>query len=315
MSGPERERSIAIVGFGKIARDQHVPSIEGEPGFRLAATVSPRGPGMDRVPNFKDEVELLRAVPDLDAVAVCTPPGARFAIARACLEAGKHVLLEKPPGATLGEPEELARLAEERGLTLFATWHAQHNHGVDAARRALEGERIRSMRISWREDVRKWHPGQAWIWEPGGFGVFDPGINALSIAAKLVPAPLFVRRAKLSVPGNKQQPIAAELTLASPAIGEDVPVELDWRHSGGERWDIAIRTESGRELLLSEGGAKLAVDGEGRPGDANGEYASIYRCFAELIGRGEREVDLSPLRMVAEAFLLGEREMVEPFED
>jgi hypothetical protein len=42
--------------------------------------------------------------------------------------------------------------------------------------------------IVWHEDVRKWHPGQQWIWEPGGFGVFDPGINALSIATRIFPA-------------------------------------------------------------------------------------------------------------------------------
>ena len=49
------------------------------------------------------------------------------------------------------------------------------------------------MEILWHEDVHKWHPGQQWIWEPGGFGVFDPGINAFSIATKIFPGGLFVQ--------------------------------------------------------------------------------------------------------------------------
>ena len=40
---------------------------------------------------------------------------------------------------------------------------------------------IRTLTVAWKEDVRIWHPGQAWIWKAGGLGVFDPGINALSI--------------------------------------------------------------------------------------------------------------------------------------
>ena len=68
--------------------------------------------------------------------------------------------------------------------------------------------------MPWKEDVRVWHPGQRWIWEPGGFGVFDPGINALSIVARIFPGALFVREAELSYPRNKQTPIAAELRMA-----------------------------------------------------------------------------------------------------
>ncbi len=49
------------------------------------------------------------ALADLDAVAICTPPQVRHAIARDAIEAGKHVLLEKPPTATLSELEDLRR--------------------------------------------------------------------------------------------------------------------------------------------------------------------------------------------------------------
>jgi predicted dehydrogenase len=171
---------IAILGFGKIAADQHVPSIKGNPRFELVATSSRSGNGVE--PVFADWRELIRSVEGLEAVAITTPPEPRYEMARACLLAGLHCLLEKPPTAGLAEIADLACLAEAQGVTLFTTWHAQHHSTVDAAAKALAGKRIASMEIVWHEDVHKWHPGQEWIWQPGGFGVFDPGINAFSIA-------------------------------------------------------------------------------------------------------------------------------------
>ena len=171
---------IAIIGYGKIAADQHVPAIKGNGRFELAATSSRSGQGIAQT--FADWRELIRSVDGLDAVAITTPPGPRFDIARECVAAGLHCLLEKPPTAGLAEIADLDCQAQALGVSLFTTWHAQHHSTVQAAAQALAGKRIKSMEIHWHEDVRKWHPGQQWVWEPGGFGVFDPGINAFSMA-------------------------------------------------------------------------------------------------------------------------------------
>mgnify|MGYP001081266916 CR=1 FL=1 len=45
------------------------------------------------------------------------------------------------------------------------------------------------------------------------------------------------------------------------------------------------------------------------------EYRGLYRRFADLAARGASDVDLTPLRLVADAFLLGKRSVVEPFVD
>ena len=94
-----RPLRIAIIGFGKIAADQHVPAIAANPRLELVATSSRSGDGA--APIFTDWRELLRTVEGLDAVAITTPPSVRHEIARECIEAGLHVLLEKPPAATL----------------------------------------------------------------------------------------------------------------------------------------------------------------------------------------------------------------------
>jgi predicted dehydrogenase len=224
-------------------------------------------------------------------------------------------LLEKPPGVTLGEVESLRRMALDREVTLFTTWHAQYNPAVAAAAALLAGKRIATMRIVWKEDVRKWHPGQQWIWRAGGFGVFDPGINALSIATRIFPGPLVLRAAELSVPSNRQTPIAASLSFVSPVADGELTAMFDWRHSGGEAWTIELGTAEGVSLLLSEGGSRLFVDGEEREGAGPPEYAAIYERFADLIDERTSSVDVDPLRLTADAFLAGSRTSVEAFDD
>ena len=300
---------IAIIGYGKIARDQHLPSIAADPRFELAAIVSPRSQADEGVPVFASTEKMLVAMAgQLDAVAVCTPPAVRLDVAAAAFGAGLAVLLEKPPAATLGEIEEIERLGKEARRPLFTAWHSQHAPGVAAAKAALAGKTVRSVRILWHEDVRKWHPGQEWIWAPGGFGVFDPGINALSIATRILPSRLFVRSATLAFPENRQTPIAARLAFA-----DGFEADLDWRCSEGERWTIRVEAEDGTVVELLDGGARISIDGAPQQVGSLGEYPSLYARFAELIEAGESEVDREPLRLVADAFLIGGRETVEPF--
>ncbi len=287
---------IAILGFGKIAADQHVPAIEANERFKLLATSSRSCAGP--APCFADWRELLRTTDGLEAVAITTPPGPRMAIAAECAAAGLHVLLEKPPTATLSEAEALARINPD--VTMFATWHARHNPAVLAAADLLAGKSIAAMRITWHEDVNKWHPGQDWIWQPGGFGVFDPGINAFSIATAIMPQPLFVRSARLIVPEAAQTPIAAKVDF-----GPGLSASLDWRRSDGEEWTIAVETSDGPELRLERGGADLIVNGERQSCDGMGEYPSLYAHFLDLIDNRRSDMDVAPLRLVADCLLVG----------
>jgi len=307
-----RPLKIAIIGFGKIAADQHVPAIAGNARFDLVATVSRSSSGAHLGQSFTSHTDLLEAVTDLDAVAITTPPGVRYEIARPCIERGLHVLLEKPPSVTLSDIHDLACLADAEQRTLFATWHARHNPAVEAAARALAGKRIAEMQVVWHEDVRKWHPGQQWIWEPGGFGVFDPGINALSIVTKIFPGPLFVKAAALSYPDDAQTPVTAEIDFASPVADGAMHCSLDWRRSEGEEWTITIRTADGLTVRLEDGGGRLLIDGVEQVAEGIGEYPDIYRAFVQLIDERRSLVDVTPLRLVADCLLIGTRQNVGP---
>jgi D-galactose 1-dehydrogenase len=304
--------AIGIVGFGKIARDQHVPAIRGEPRFALRAIADPVCTAAS-VRHFAAFDAMLAADDAPAAVAICTPPQARYGVARSALAMGKHVLLEKPPAVTVAELDELRELAERSGATLFCAWHSQFASAVSPAREWLATRTLRRVRITWREDVRVWHPGQRWLWEPGGFGVFDPGINALSVAAKVLPKRLVVRDALLAFPENCATPIAAELTLAD-ADGIPVTGSFDFLQTGPQTWDIEVETDAGN-LLLSQGGARLSVAGREVPLAPNAEYPALYARFAELIAAGGSDADGRPLQLVADTFLVGRRTTAPAFVD
>ena len=234
---------IAILGFGKIAADQHAPAIQANPRFALVATSSRSGQGVART--FIDWRELIRSVDGLNAVAITTPPGPRYEIARECILAGLHCLLEKPPTAGLAEIADLDCLAQAQQSEPV---HHLARAASPGRRRRRQGARRQAYRLDADHVARgraQMASGPAWIWQPGGFGVFDPGINAFSIATRIFPGGLFVRSAELSVPENAQTPIAAEVVFSSPQADGPLTASLDWRRSEGEEWTIAVETADG----------------------------------------------------------------------
>jgi D-galactose 1-dehydrogenase len=300
---------IALVGIGKIALDQHVPALNASPDWDLVATVSRKG-SVPGVRAFTDFATFLAECPDVPVVSMCMPPVPRFAYAEAALRAGRHVMLEKPPGATLAEVHALQAMADDRGLTLYATWHSRMAHAVAPAKAWLQGKTVARAHITWREDVRKWHPGQDWVFDPGGMGVFDPGINALSILTEVLPAPVHLTAATLTFPENRQTPIAANLTFSG-----NVTADFDWRQEGPQTWDIEVWTDQGH-LALRMGGNLLEIDGQPAMGQASimGEYPALYARMAELVRTGQSKVDLAPMVHVADAMTLGRRVVTDAFQ-
>ena len=306
---------IAIVGVGKIAIDQHIPALMASPDWELATTVS-RGTAVDGIENFTEIEDMLLARPDIPVVSLCIPPVPRFAYAKAVIAAGRHIMLEKPPGATLSEVQVLEDLAARAGVCMFTTWHSREAASVAAAKDWLADKTLRNLQINWKEDVRRWHPNQDWIWQAGGMGVFDPGINALSILTEILPDPVHLSAADLFFPENRATPIAAALTFSHPH-GADVTADFDWRQEGDQTWEISATTDAGT-MKLTAGGATLHIDGIEAVNDTTaprGEYPRLYAHMAQLVRTGQSDVDLRPMSLVLDAFALGTRRVVSAFHD
>jgi len=303
---------IAIVGLGKIARKEHMPAISASSRFSLVAAVDPVGSAQN-VPVYRNLASFLDSGIAADALAMCQPPQYRHDAAYLALRAGKHVLLEKPPGVSVAQVQELTELASASARTLFVAWHSRYAAGVEPARAWLAGRRIERIRILWKENVREWHPGQQWIWEPGGFGVFDAGINALSILTRLVPGLPRLKDGTLEVPENRATPLAARLELVL-AAGIPIDAQFDFLQEGPPRWEISIDTDAG-ELALTAGGAALEICGQIHPLGAECEYRALYERFAQLIDAGSSDADLAPLAVVDDAWAHCGRRTVQAFTD
>jgi len=308
------KKKIAVIGIGKISQDQHLPVIDKSKDFELAACVSTRGIGHGNVPVFKTPAEFYKAMPEVGLVSICTPPNVRHQMVREAIDAGKDVLLEKPPTPTLAEFDDLVAYGKKKGRILFQTWHSQYNEAVDETKKILKKEGVKSVRIDWRESVRKWHPGQDWVWEPGGFGVCDPGINAMSIFTKIMPFPVFVESSKLKFPANKQTPVDVEIVFKSGEKSKpSLSAHFNWLEETGEIWTVTIETGKGNHLRLEKGGTVLVINDHVVIQNPSEEYEGIYERFAKLLKKGKSDMDGAPLRLISDAFFLGARENVEEF--
>lgn len=206
----------------------------------------------------------------------------------------------------MGELLAMEAYAKKKRRVLYATWHSRYNASVDEAKKRLKGKQVTHLRVTWKEDVNKWHPGQAWVWQPGGFGVLDPGINALSIVTKIMPEPIFVESATIEVPANAATPIAADIRFkrgdGTPA---DMTAAMDWRQTTGETWEIEVGTADGVRLHLKKGGSVLDVNGKTVREAELHEYEDIYAKFARLLKAKKSDVDASPLQLISDCFMLG----------
>lgn len=220
----------ALVGYGLGGRVFHAPFVAADPDLRLDVVVTgdpgrsaqarAEHPGARVVPDLGSL--LATGADDLDLVVVSTPPARHAEQVRAALEAGLHVVVDKPMTVGAAEGRELVALARERGrmLTVF------HNRRWDGDFRTLRrlvgaGElgtvrRLESRFETWRPTETK-----AWKQEAVGTGVgvlYDLGVHLLDQAVQLL---------------GPVEDAYAELRRHRPGDGPDDDSFVSLRHVGG----------------------------------------------------------------------------------
>jgi len=108
---------VGLIGFGLAGQAFHAPVIRGVSGMELACVLERHS---SKAKEKYPEVRLARTLDELLAdttISLCvvaTPNDSHFSYAKACLEAGRHVVVDKPLTPTMAEAEQLVRLAAER---------------------------------------------------------------------------------------------------------------------------------------------------------------------------------------------------------
>ena len=188
---------IALFGSGWIM-DFHARGVLEHPRGELVAAANWRRPSLEAlaarhgIPRITTEWEQLAADPGIDAVVVATPNALHAPQTIACLEAGKHVLVEKPMARTLAEAEAMNEAADRSGARLMVAHCWRFHDDVRALReRIASGELGEVVKTRGYGVHAGWGPA-GWFVDrelAGGGALVDMGVHAIDTARFLLGDP------------------------------------------------------------------------------------------------------------------------------
>ena len=179
--------NVGLVGFGFAGKVFHAPVIRAVEGLRLAAIVQRSG-GSD-VLHSVDEL-LARAI---DLVVIATPNTSHYAIAKQCLLAGRHVVIDKPFAPTLREAQDLAELAKQQRRVLSVYHNRRYVGDFVTLQRLVSGGTLGRI-VAYESHFDRFRPElKPGAWreraEPGAGVWFDIGPHLLDQAFVLFGTP------------------------------------------------------------------------------------------------------------------------------
>ena len=245
-----------IVGYGTGGRYFHGPFLAVDPAFEVttvvtgdpgrASAAAAEHPGADVVSHLED---LLRRSADLDLVVVATPPARHAAQAHAALDAGLHVVVDKPLSVTAEEGRGLLDHARAAGRLLTVFQNRRWDGDFLTVRRLVEGGELGTVR-RFESRFEWWKPEESKAWKAaapasqGGGILYDLGPHLLDQALQLF---------------GPVEDAYAELLRYRPGDGADDDAFVALRHTSGvtsHLWMNSLAPQLGPRfrVLGSEGG-------------------------------------------------------------
>ncbi len=176
---------VGIVGWGFSGKTFQARVIRSVPGLRVAAVVRRSGEPDPEFPEteFLRSLSELLAQPEIQLVVVATPNQSHFQIARDCLRAGKHVVIEKPFTPTYREAAELAEMAAQSGLVLTVYQNRRWDGDFRTVRRLLAEHSLGRL-VRYESNFDRFRPQlRPGAWreraEPGAGVLFDLGAHLI----------------------------------------------------------------------------------------------------------------------------------------
>jgi predicted dehydrogenase len=214
----------AVIGFGLAGRVFHAPFISAVPGLQLSAIMQRQG---DEASKAYPHVNVLRSVEevlssDAELVVVATPNETHFELAMRCLEAGKHVVVDKPIAATSEEARAMAKLAAEKQLIL-APFHNRRWDGDFLTVRALLLQRALGRIATYESHFDRFRPiPRAGTWKestnPANGMLFDLGPHLVDQALCLFGVPQAITASVRTDRDNSEIEDAFDITLHYPRM-------------------------------------------------------------------------------------------------
>ena len=188
---------VGLIGFGLAGQAFHAPVIRGVPGMELACILERRGTrAQEKYPDVRvaRTLEQLLSDKEIQLCVIATPNDSHYELARACLLAGRDVVVDKPFAPTLRESEELVRLAAERGRLITVYQDRRWDGDFGTVKKIVGSGRLGTVvEYECRYDRFRLEPkANAWrerADQPGSGVLFDLGPHVIDQALVLFGEP------------------------------------------------------------------------------------------------------------------------------
>lgn len=190
---------VAIIGVGSIS-NEHIKGYLADSNVELYAfcdineerlKMMGEKYGITRL--YTDEAEMLKALPELDAVSVCTWNSAHAPCTIMALNAGKHVLCEKPMAMNAKQAEEMLEAAKRNGKLLMIGFVRRFGRDCDIVSEMTKNDRLGEVYYAKASYLRRnGHPG-GWFGDKsrsGGGPLIDLGVHVIDLVRYLLDKPL-----------------------------------------------------------------------------------------------------------------------------
>ena len=175
----------ALVGYGSVAEKMHAPLIDVCPDLDLVAVVERKSnkcaEKFPKVRTFRSLEELLDA-DNVDLICITTPNEFHFPMAKQCLLAGKHVVVDKPVTVNSWEAEELLQIANEKGL-LCSVFHNRRYDGDFRTLQKIIAENTLGRLVYLESHFDRFRPQVSENWRekdvPGNGITYDLGVHLI----------------------------------------------------------------------------------------------------------------------------------------
>lgn len=310
---------VALVGAGEIAEVAHLPAWAAAKDARVHVLVDPSREraqqlaGKFGIPRCMDNLDELLQSGEVDAVDICTPPHLHAPMVLRALDAGLHVLVEKPMAPSLEEGEAIARAAKTSGRTVMVA----ENWLFSSARRQAE-EIIRDHALGQPFLIKARHESSlyvaqtggapAWTFSPdtaGGGYLMQAGIHTVALAEAMVgpfqEVSAYATAEPTSPTGSLESTAVVAALFESGALGSLVFTARS-RHLGPRRLGLELFFDTG-SLELDVWTGRVSYTVEGRQTTVQDEKSSMGFVeeiihFVHCIRTGA-EPEASPARLLS----------------
>lgn len=329
-----QEIGVGVIGYGLAGRAFHAPYVRATPGMTLRAIVT-RDPAKVHadLPDMRvvPDVAALLAEPGIDLVVVASPDPLHAAHAIAALEAGKHVLIDKPFATSLTDAHRVAAAADAANKQVTVFQNRRWDADFRTLQRLIAQDALGDI-VQFESHFDRWRPTPTSLWKEAREGGvwLDLGPHLVDQALVLfgrpegvsldlttlregAPSPdyfhvvLRYERRRVTLHATK---LAAQHGLRFAVHG----TRASWIKHGSDPQEaatVAGRTPEGEDwgvdpiegaLTIGEDGATSSVPNE------RGDYRLFWRALAAAIrGEGANPVPASQAIMVMEVLDAGLR--------